>query len=212
VSTSAARWSIGLALAVLTVLATARAARPFETDIGRAAIDRAIALGQSGDATSLARFNDPYTIALGGPLLVRLEVLTEFRRVVLAAREHAQFGELSWGAEEAAAMLRPFRRTVTLTLYVTLPPQNTYRSMPRFDIVLYRRPGSGTGRVEPIERMETPRYVSGQPAPPGSPILGGSIEAVFSARDIDPRGVYLAGILEAGRELRRVEVDFGRVE
>jgi hypothetical protein len=49
-------------------------------------------------------------------------------------------------------------------------------------------------------------------APPGSPILGGFIEATFDARPLDRRAVYLAGIAEEGRETRRIAVDFSRIE
>ena len=85
--------------------------------------------------------------------------------------------------------------------------------MPRFDIVLYGRPQTAAARrIEPLDLLETPRYTSGQPAPPGTPILAGLVQATFGAAKLDPRSVYLTGITFEGRELRRVEVDFGQIE
>ncbi len=183
-----------------------------ETGIDAAAIDQAIALGRAAGSPALARFHQDYTIALGGPRLDSLEIVTEFRRVVLASEERARMADITWGAREAQLMLRPWRGTVSLLLQVTFPPNNTYRDMPHYGIVLYARPGATTpGRVEPIDLQATPRYVSGQPAPPGTPILGGRVQATFDARDLDLRATYLAGIELDGREMRRAEVDFARV-
>ncbi len=178
-----------------------------ETSIDRPTIARAIALGRSHDAAALQRFHASYLIRLNDAPLDELEVVTEFRRVVLATQ--IKPNDISWGPEQAQKMLRPFRGTVSLVLRVTFPPQNLYRAMPAFDLVLYDRV-RGTLRARDTRQM--PQYIAGQLAPPGSPILGGLVEATFDAERLDRRAVYLAGIGEEGRELRRVEVDFSRIE
>ncbi len=188
-------------------------AQPFATNIDDAAIARAIALGRSPDSTERQRFHDAYVIPLNDPLLDRLEIVTEFRRVVLATEDRVRAGDIDWGPRQAAAMLEQWRGKVTLVLRVTFPPDNTYRAMPPFALVLYGRPQTAAPpRIEPLYLLETPKYVADQPAPPGTPILGGIVEATFRAAPLNARAVYLAGIALEGRELRRVEVDFGRVE
>ncbi len=202
-----------LAVAALALLAAiAPTAAWFDASIDAAAVDQAIALGRTPGSPDLSRFHQQYVIGLGGPMLDRLEIITEFRRVVLATEEHARLADIGWGARDAERMLRPWRDKITLVLHVTFPPNNTYREMPPLGIVLYARPGSGgPGRMEPIDLRATPRYISGQPAPAGTPILGGRVDATFDARALDPHGIYLAGIDMDRREVRRVEVNFARV-
>ncbi len=189
------------------------ASQPFAVNIDAAAIERAVALGRSTNAAERQRFHDSYIIRLNDPLLDRLEIVTEFRRVVLATEDRVREGDVDWGPQQAAAMLRQWRDKITLVLHVTFPPANTYRTMPPFDLVLYGRSRTGAARpLEPLALLATPQYVSGQPAPPGTPILAGIVDATFAARSLDPRAVYLAGIRFEGRELRRVELDFGRLQ
>jgi hypothetical protein len=209
----------GVAIAAISaVLAVCGAAPPpsaprFAASIDAAAIARAVALGRSSDPAARQRFHDAYVIPLNDSLLDRLEVVTEFRRVVLATEDRARAGDVDWGPRQAADMLQPWRDKITLILHVSFPPNNTYRVMPRFDIVLYGRPQTGAARrIEPLDLLETPRYIADQPAPPGTPILAGVVRATFGTRDLDPRSVYLTGLAFEGRELRRVEVDFGRIE
>lgn len=207
-----------MTLAAAAGMAAPAAVHPFEVSIGPTAIKRAIDLGRSPGSESSQRFHDEYVIAIGDRLLDRLEIVTEFRRVVLATEDRARFADMRWGPEQAEAMLRPWRNKVSLVLYVTFAPGNTYRAMPRFAIVLYARPsspaaaGRQASRIEPIDLLETPRYVSGQPAPPGTPILAGIVDATFAAGSLDRRGAYLAGIFLEDRELRRVDLDFSRIE
>jgi hypothetical protein len=204
---------VAVVLVAAGLCAAARASDPFTTSIGTASIERAIALGRSSDRAARQRFHDAYLIRLNDPLLDRLEIVTEFRRVVLATEDRARAGDIDWGPRQAADMLRPWRGRISLILHVTFPPNNVYRRMPRFDIVLYGRPQTrAAGRIEPLDRLETPRYLPGQPAPPGTPILGGMIQATFAVLALDQRGVCLGGIAFEGREVRRVDIDFGRVE
>jgi hypothetical protein len=217
------RAAAGRRAAVILALAGTAAITPaavvaFETSIGIGAIKRAIDIGRSPGSESLRDFHDGYVIPLGDRLLDRLEIVTEFRRVVLETENRVRFADMRWGPEQAEAMLRPWRGKVSLLLYVTFAPNNTYRAMPRFGIVLYARPPTSGAQVrqasaiEPIDLVETPRYISGQPAPPGTPIMAGIVEATFAARMLDPRGAYLAGIFLEDRELRRVDVDLAGIE
>ncbi len=211
---------VATTLALAAVSVPFAAAGPIQTYIDSAAVRRAIDLGRSRSDLSRS-FHDRYVIPLGDRSLERLEIITEFRRVVLAAEERSRFGDMTWGPEQAEARLRPWRGRITLLLHVVFSPNNTYRAMPRFDIVLYAPPASvarrgavtpRSDRIEPIDIVETPRYVSGQPAPPGTPILAGLVQATFNARTLDSRNVYLAGIFLEDRELRRVELDFSAIE
>lgn len=219
---AAAGRRVVIAVALAGAAATSPAAVAFETGIRTDAIKRAIDIGQSPGSEASLGFHERYVFLLRDRLLDRLEIVTEFRRVVLATEDRVRLADMTWGAQRAEAMLRPWRDKVSLVLHVSFSPKNTYRAMPRFRIVLYSRssttavPGAAlsrqANRIEPIDLVETPRYISGQPAPPGTPILAGIVEATFAARMLEPRSAYLAGIFLEDRELRRVELDFSRIE
>jgi hypothetical protein len=181
--------------------------------LDRAAVERAITIGQSSDAVALDRFYATYRVDIADALLERLDIVTPFRRIVNAAAERARHGDAAWSATQALESAASSRDRISLVLSVRFPPQNVYVTMPAFEIVLYGRAGTGgASTIEPIEVRGTPRDAAGVAVSPGSPIVRGSVEAVFDARRLDPRGVYVVGIRQQGRELRRVEVDFGKVD
>jgi hypothetical protein len=181
--------------------------------LDRSAVERAIALGRSSDAAGLDRFYAAYRVDISDPLLDRLDIITPFRRIVSAAAEHALQGDRGWGVEQALALVASSRDTVSIVIDVRFSPQNMLVAMPSFDIVLYDSPAPGGAAViEPVALASTPRDAAGVAVSPGSPLVRGSIEATFGLQRLDPRGVYLVAIRQQGRELRRVEINLGKVE
>lgn len=191
-----------LVLLVAGLAVPAAQAPPFESAIGPAAIAEAVRLGLSRDAWALDRFHAPYRHLLGGPFLQSLELISEFRRVVLSAERATRAGE-TMDARSAERVLDPFRGLVTVVVGVRFNPQNTYRSMPRLEAVIYSPAG---GTVTPVGQRARPSYLSG-PAPPGTPILEGTLEADFQGSALDPPGQLLVGIFLEGKEIERIPVD-----
>ncbi len=202
---------VAACFAAFTGLASfATPASPADTQLDRAAVEHAIAIGR-GPERAYQAFEEPYRLRLGGPTFVELEIVTEFRRVVLAARQRALVGDSTWGYEEALDALRPYRGRLTFILRVALPPQNVDYRLPAFDMVVYPPPGRGSGPLSALDVRRLPQYVAGQLAPPGSPVLGGLIEQSFDARALDPRGSCLVGLFAEGKEVQRVPVDLATV-
>ncbi len=196
------------ALAVAADGGRVAAARPsLELSPDRIAIERAVRIGRGPEA-QLQAFEEPYRIRLGGPTFMELEVVTPFRRVVLAARQRQLLQDSTWGYSEAAAVLQPYRGLVTLILRVALSPANVDYTLPAFDMAVYPRPGAGPNRLQPIEVRRLPQYITGQLAPAGSPVLGGLIEETFDAAPLQAEGAALVGLFADGREVQRVPVDF----
>lgn len=189
---------------VLCAASGAPPARPIDVHLGGPALAEAVRLGVSGDEPALEGFHARYRASLGGPLPGSLEIVSEYRRAVLSAQK-ARRGGGTWDAAQAARALEPFRGLVTVVVNVHFNPKNTYRSLPQFDLVLY--PQDGGPRLEPVDQQATPSYLSG-PAPPGTPILEGTVEAQFRAASLDPGGKHLVGIFFEGREIERIPVDF----
>lgn len=198
-----------LAAAAAVITAASAPLGAFETFIDGRAIGRAIAIGRS-DQLKRSLFHQAYTIRIGDPVVSRVEVVTEFRRVVLAAEERARLGDALWGAREATEALRPFRGTVAIVAQVTFHPQNRYVSVPPFDLVIYQR-APGTPPLRALDVRALPRLPPGL-APPGSAMLGATVTATFDARSLDRFGSYLAGIFQEQREILRVPIDLGRME
>lgn len=197
-----------LAKAAALMAATAHLVA-FETSIDARAIERAIAIGRS-DQLKRALFHEAYTIRAGDPVVNRIEIVTEFRRVVLAAEERARLGDALWGVRDATDALRPFRGHVAIVVRVTFHPQNLYVTVPPFDVLMYGR-APGTPPRRPLEVRALPEFRPGL-APPGSAMLGATVTATFDSRGLDRVGSYLAGIFQEQREIIRVPIDLGRIE
>jgi hypothetical protein len=203
----AAAW---LAAASAVVALAAAVGPPPAAQLDSATVERAITIGRSGDRAALDRFRAAYRIEIGDALLERLDILTPFRRIVDAAAARPRRDNATWGPAQALEAIAPYRTRLSLVLAVRFPPQNAYVSMPTFDLVLH---GRGTAApIEPLDVRNTPLDVSGVAVPVGSPLVRGSVEAVFDLRRLDPRGSYQVSIRLQGRELRRTEIDLGRIE
>ncbi len=78
----------------------------------------ALSIANGSDATR-ALFHASYTITVDDPVIDHLEVITEFRRFVLAAEDHLKVGKLDDGArrvrfegEDVEGLVAAARRTV----------------------------------------------------------------------------------------------------
>jgi hypothetical protein len=195
-----------LALAVAVAGPSLQAGPPIETSIGSRALAEAVRLGASADDPALERFHAAYRLPLGGPFLQSIEIVSEFRRAVLIAEGARRTGE-PLSERGAGRALEPYRGLVTIVVNVRFDPQNTHRSMPLLEAVLY--PPAG-GVAEPVDQQSRPSYLSG-PAPAGTPVLEGRLEASFLASSLDERGQHLVGVFVDGREIRRIPVDLSAV-
>jgi len=184
--------------------APARCAGPEQ--LGPSDLADAVALGLSRDEASRAAFHERYVLRLGGPVVHSLEVVTEFRRAVRMAEARARQGEVRWATDRAAAALEPYRGRLDLVIRLRFDPQNTYRAMPRVNVLIYRREGGPVLRAAGLQA--TPENYAG-PVPPGTPILAATIEASFQRSDLDPSRPFLAGIFLDDREIERIPLDLG---
>lgn len=200
-----------LAAAFLScVVALPLSASPLQTNIDARAVEEAVRLGRSQDAGRLAAFHAAYRIPVDDAIIRQVEIVTEYRRVVQMTEERAGLRDLTWDAARAARELAPARGLASVVLDLQFSPQNTYRSMPSYSVAIYRR-GPASSPIPPVDSATTQAYVSGQPAPPGTPILAARVEASFDASTLDPQGQYLLAVFLAGREVRRIPIDFGSV-
>src|SRR5688572_28948603 len=130
-----------LAAVVLLVLGHAHAAGVTEVLSDRD-ISYALTIANGSDATRVT-FHTPYVLSVPDPMIEHLEVITEFRRFVLAAEEQLKLGNwmVARGGFDAKGrtlkdVLRPVSGQVSIRARLRFHPQNSYKSLPPFDVLV----------------------------------------------------------------------------
>src|SRR6186713_1062469 len=108
------------AFLILWVLTATVAA--VQTDVDLLAIDEALTLIRSGSAAELARFNEPYRVKVEKAPVDYLEVVTPFRRIVLAGTAKAAVGDRSFGQRQAIDSLADGGNRLDVYAEITLSP------------------------------------------------------------------------------------------
>lgn len=212
------RRSVPVLAYVVLSLAALRAA---QTTLSLREIDEAILIGQTRIAADRARFHTLYRFPISQAPVDYVDVITPFRRVVLAADERAQIGDRSFGQRQAVDLLKTADGRVDFLVELTFHPLNTFIGVPAYDVVLLR---SGQP-VLPVSIDRQPRFgarVDGLPsaAPvatprlgpgPAQPMLGGTIITRFAGDALDTAGAMDLLISDQGKALARVRIDLGKL-
>jgi hypothetical protein len=183
------------------------------TAIGGADIERAQQVARSRE-TERAQFHQKYLFNLPGDTVTQVEVITEFRRLVMITEDHLRVGDqmFSRGVRAAEAALAPTRGVMTLKAQLRFNPLNTYAAIPAFRIALGPAAAS-----EPLVALDT--KVTGQYSLPFktrdgrtvSILTGAILEADVPASRIG-QDARLLGVVLDNQELVRVPVDFARLD
>ena len=214
---------IGLFAAMMIGAAATAGAVDYVMD--RAAVDAAVTLGQSRTERERLRYHADYRFAIGKPPIDYVEIVTPFRRVVLAAEARALVGDRRFGQRQAMELLAAADGQLDVRVEVTFHPLNTYVGVPGYAIKLVmRETRSAKAPVTPVSMESIPRYgarVDGTPVflpAPGAgsggqsqPLLGGTVMAHFDGRVVDANGSYNVIVEEAGKEIGRIGVDLGKL-
>ncbi|HET9268142.1 MAG TPA: hypothetical protein VFO31_08255 [Vicinamibacterales bacterium] len=180
-----------LAATALAAVTTAQAgAVDLRLDPGT--ITQALSLGQTTIASDLTRFHQPYRLEVSRPPVDYVEVVTPFRRVVLAAQARARAGDRRWGQRQAIELEAASPGQVDLYAELTFHPLNTFVLVPAYRMHIAVASG---GAMQPRNGSSMPRYgarvdgglVPYTPAPlPGGalpgrsePMLGATLMASF---------------------------------
>jgi hypothetical protein len=199
-------------VAVLVLAVSAGAA--YDTALGSAAIAEAIRIGESRIERTRVQLHQPYRILVGRAPVDAIDLVTPFRRLVIAVEEHARQGGRSFRQQDAQAVLAQHGAVIDVIVDLTFHPQNTYVGVPSYEVVLR---GSPPVPVPPLRLARFPRsgprvHAGPTPSPypgpsDGQTMLGGTVIASFDAGRLDPRGTYDVMVSERGTELARARVD-----
>ncbi len=191
------------------------AAAAFERTLGLEAIAEAIRTGESRIERVRLQLHQPYRIRIGRAPVDAIDLVTPFRRLVIAVQEQALLGRRSFRQQDAQAVLAQHGPTLDVIVALTFHPQNTYVGVPAYEVVLAR--GSPQIPVPPVRIERVPRsgprvHAGPTPSPYPGPwdrqtMLGGTVIASFDAARLDPRGTYDVVVGERGNELARATVD-----
>jgi hypothetical protein len=213
-------------LAVVTVTATARGPA-VQTDLDPQSVLDAVTLGQAALDGGRTAFHRSYQFAIGRPPLDSVDIVTPFRRVVIAAELRARAGDRRFGQRDGLAVAAAHPGQLSVHAEFAFHPLNTYVLVPQYRMAWLTRRG---GRIEPANTESAPRFgpktgADALPVPlgggtpgtatgfrPGSgqPMMGATVVSYFDARRLvgeQDTAVELV-IEEAGREeLARLPID-----
>jgi hypothetical protein len=203
------RWPPLVAVALLLVQMPIAAVTEVLTDSD---IAYAFAIA-NGSESNRALFHAPYRIAVDDPLVEHLEIITEFRRFVLAAEDQLKAGNwmMARGGFDSKGrslkdLLRPLNGQMSIRARLRFHPHNNYVTLPAFDILL------GEPTLLAINAIRTPHTTPATGEPGTRDIFtGATIEVFYNAPTIDDRELPVR-LFSEGNELRRLGVDFSRLQ
>jgi hypothetical protein len=214
---------LGLVVALIGAIGLHAAQR----DVDARAVLDAIAIGQSAFDADRLRFHAPYRVDVRQPPLDSVDVVTPFRRVVVAAELRAQAGDRRFGQRDGLAIVNRYPGQISVHADFTFHPLNTLVMVPTFSV---RWVTGKQMRVEALLVDSAPRYFpkvgsAALPTPPGGqvlppslpgrsqPMLGATVVAFFDGAVLlkpeDPAREVV--IEEAGKQVARLPIDLSRL-
>ena len=167
----------------------------------------------SGSEANRALFHAPYLVDVDDPLIEHVEIITEFRRFVLAAEEQLKRGNwmMARGGFDSKGqtikdVLQPLGGQVSVRVRLRFHPQNNYVTLPAFDILL------GEPTLLAIDTSRTPQVTPATGEPGTRDVINGAtIEVFYNAPTIGDRSLPVRLLFESS-EIARVVIDFSRVQ
>jgi hypothetical protein len=170
-------------------------------------VDRALKLAQEREARR-TQFHKPYVVRPDHPLLEQIDVVTEFRRYVLATEEQLRMGNwlFAQSVRDAQEKLKPFRERLTVTARLRFHPQNVLISLPPYEVTL-------GADLAPLDLTRTPIYalLSGRPNDRNAPLVGATLDALFTSSTVGQTALPVVVSLEQ-KPVASVMIDFARLE
>jgi hypothetical protein len=194
---------------VLIFVLSCTSAAALNLNLTTSDIERALVIARGRD-NDRARFHAPYITTVNDPTLQSVEVISEFRRVVLVAEERYRLGDrpFAYSSRVAEEAVKVWKSRVNVIARLRFHPLNTYVGLPNIGIKLDgpRADDAFLGvRAEPLLAMSSGRRGE------NVPILGAVAEASFDAPVIGQTR-RTATIMLDGKEIGRVPLDFAAVE
>jgi hypothetical protein len=174
-------------------------------------MERALAIARARDAER-QQFHSRYVINLSDPAVTQLEVITEFRRLVIIAEDHVLRGDWMFtrGLRAAEQALAPSRGMLTIRARVRFNPLNTFIVPPDYALAV----GIPSGVLVPVDTQLTPQFSTPFKNRQGktlTSLMGATLESTLPADQIGQTSRPIAVTLD-GKEVVRATVEFSRLD
>lgn len=195
----------GITVAVAMTVALVEL-RAIDLDVTPQDIERALRIARAQERERTL-FHAPYIQTLDLASVERVEIISEFRRVVLIAEDRVLKGDraFTYSITEAQRAIAPWSRRLAVGARLRFHPHNVYVRVPPASIAVEGDADLIGVRNEPIYGWQ-----GGQPGD-RQPILGAAVEAVFAAASLG-QGRRTFVIRLEGADVARVEFDLGSID
>jgi hypothetical protein len=174
-------------------------------------MERALAIARARDAER-QQFHSHYVFKLTDPAVTQIEVITEFRRLVIIGEDHVLRGDWMFtrGLRAAEQALGSSRGMLTLRAQVRFNPLNTFIASPDYGLAV----GTPAGALVPVDTQLTPQFslpFRNQQGKTITSLVGATLESTIPAEQIGQTSRPVAVTLD-GKEVARVTVEFQRLD
>ena len=162
---------------VLTAIAAGVGVEALDLDVTIQDMERGLAIARATD-NERATFHAPYIHKVDTPFVESIEVVSEYRRVVLVGEDHIRKGDrlFAYSTTLTQKAVSPWKSRVSIVARVRFHPHNTYVGVPDVDVVL---PGKEQARIGVLK--DPIMGLAGEPGSGRVPVVGAVVEGVFDA-------------------------------
>jgi hypothetical protein len=176
-------------------------------------IERAQQVARGRDSER-QQFHHRYVFDLKDDTVTQIEVITEFRRLVLVSEEHIFRGDwlFTRSVRSGEQALAPTRGLTTIRATVRFNPLNTFITPPGY--LLAMSPGAAGNVPSVLETTVTPQMSVPFKARDGkmlSSLVGATLEANVSSTELGQLTRVLTVLLD-GKEVAKATVEFGKLD
>ena len=194
-------------LCALACLSMATRLVAIDTDVDGEDFKRALNIAAAQKATK-TRFHAPYVLDVSHPVLERVEVVTELRRLVMLSEAELALGH--WGFARGGYdtkgrtikdVLRRWEGQTSIRLRARFHPLHAYPFLPIFEVFV----GEPSYLAIDVRR----EAIMSSAEPPR--MTGATVEAWFNAQSFENRRLPVRIVMD-GKELTRFNVDFATLD
>ena len=206
-------------------------AAALDVDLAPDGIQRALDQARGATPRARAAFHAPYVRRVDTTPVRMVSLVSEYRRVVLAAEERLRLGDRLFGVRDGAEVVAPWRGSLEVVAELQFHPQHVLLNVPPYDILVWPEPvdtrrapmiplstdrvpawGARTEPVGPDDWASwwpypvTPGVVGG-----GQPLTGAWIRARFDARALTRTSGLTVLVKEGVRTVATVAFDLDQL-
>jgi hypothetical protein len=180
---------------IAAVYLTVGTAADFQT-LELSALDEALRIARTRRPAELDTFTAPYLIVRGGPGQPSVEVITEFRRAVILARQQVDAGNYTWSPTNLSKALAKYSGLTVIRAEVWLPPVHMFVSTPAYRMDLFY---ASHRMVASIEEKREPIYSTLLSETTPS-LAGVSLEWTYRAEVVKEQGCCVLVLVDSKGE------------